>query len=395
MKELRLSEKRISVCSENILIFAFVLFVVISILKTSRIEFAAWQIINRIAICISFLLVFVAFLFERHSIKEWSLSLALLIISCLSAYYSGEALGVLSFSAFIIAGSIVTSDKVFRAYFYAVIISALIVLLLYGVGFLPHEYMNDEGRFRMLLGFGYPTFLPKYFFSVTMTYLVLKRKEISVYDTIIIMVINIVLKQLTDTRAVFYCIVLFLAMCWLLRIMPYLFRTNLFKYFIMLWMPFMMVFSISLPLIYRKSNDLMYNLNAILSGRLALGHDAIEKYGLSLFGKEIKWSTGQYGITRFEEYFYVDSLYLNIALVYGIIVMLLFVVSFTMLGVKAYNENNYMICIVVIIIALFSFSDPEFFGVKNNPFLILIGMSILSNKELLFKYSFRDSKVLT
>ena len=52
---------------------------------------------------------------------------------------------------------------------------------------------------------------------------------------------------------------------------------------------------------------------------------------------------------------------------------------------KALEEQKYILCIVLIMLAVHSFSDPQLFDLKYDPFLILIGTAILKKAPLPLK----------
>ena len=386
MLELRILNNKMHISSEVLVVFAYCLFVVINIFNSTQIDSAAFSIIVRlISYCTLALLLF-AFFSCRHDKNVLLWMVILSVVGVISAICSDELSSIILLVAFVISGSMIKSDAIFKYYIYFAMASLLIIIALYAGGFYPYKYIDYDGRFRLYLGFNYPTFLPKYFLGITMTYLVVKKNRISIVETIVIASCNFILKQLTDTRIVFYVVILLLVLCWMLRIVPWLFKTTFFKACVTVCMPLLAVSSLGLSVFYRSSNDIMFMLNKLLSGRLSLGHDAIDKFGFTLFGQKIKWATGEYGIDRFEDYFYVDSFYIKISLAFGIVVMAFLVCGFTMLARRAFKDENFMVCIVILIIAIFCLTDPEFFELKYNPFLILIGMALLEKKELPFKY---------
>lgn len=102
------------------------------------------------------------------------------------------------------------------------------------------------------------------------------------------------------------------------------------------------------------ANIFLFSLNRLLTTRLSLGRQAISTYGFTLFGSETAWVTGRYGIERTEAYFYVDSSYLNIALSFGLVTLLLVMIGFYFLEKKALEEQKYILLSGTLSQSLFS-----------------------------------------
>jgi hypothetical protein len=211
---------------------------------------------------------------------------------------------------------------------------------------------------------------------------VIKKKNIGIKDTVMIAILNRIIYQLTDTKAVYFEIYLLLLLLWGLRIAPTIYKSRFFKIGTLALMPVLATLSIWLSYIYTTANYALLFLNKLLNTRLSLGHLALERYGLTWFGSETAWVTGRYGIERTEAYFYVDSSYLNIALSFGMVTLVLVVTGFFILNRKALAEHQYVLCVVLIMLAIHSFSDPQLFDLKYNPFIILAGSAFLRKEAL-------------
>lgn len=81
-------------------------------------------------------------------------------------------------------------------------------------------------------------------------------------------------------------------------------------------------------------------MNSLLSGRLWQCRNAIFKYGITLFGKEIDVQV--YSIInkgQSDQTFFIDSGYLHFAVKYGIIVLILLVGLYSICIWKAYKKK--------------------------------------------------------
>ena len=70
---------------------------------------------------------------------------------------------------------------------------------------------------------------------------------------------------------------------------------------------------------YNPELEWMGKLNTMFSGRLALGHWGFELYGIQPFGSFVEFTT-MLEATETNKFFYIDSAYVQLLLVYGAII---------------------------------------------------------------------------
>lgn len=374
--------KNYKIGSEQLVIFAYCIYVIVNILSTTQFKnIIGWSYITVAVKFFCLLVVFFSFLINR-TVKILLLYIILAVIGVVVALSSSRIFEIVLVIAFFTAGRNIKSDKLLKNYFAVALGTILFTLFLYVIGIYEYDAFVSGGRTRLYLGFTYTTYLPNYFFHLVLVYFVLKKKSIKIKDTLAIIILNLIIYRLTDTKAVYYEMYLLLLLMWGLRIAPAIYRGRVFKMGTLAVMPILATLSIWLSYIYTTSNYILLFLNQLLSTRLSLGHLALERYGMTWFGSKTAWVTGRYGIERTEAYFYVDSSYLNIALSFGVITRMLVLVGFYVLNRKALVEHQYALCVALIMLAVHSFSDPQLFDLKYDPFLILVGTAILRKEAL-------------
>ena len=176
---------------------------------------------------------------------------------------------------------------------------------------------------------------------------------------------------------------------WIYRCFPQIFRLKYLKVLTIIIVPLLAVTMIALSYMYTPMSTTFTKLDKLLNNRLALGNTAIEKYGIHPFGNEVTWSnyTGRYGENVYDEYFFVDSSYLNILLTFGIIILVIICIGYALVGKKLFEEKQYMGCIVMILFAIHCATDHHLFEVRYNPFMVLLGY-VFINKGLTLKRGF-------
>ncbi|MCD7790140.1 MAG: hypothetical protein LUH55_06280 [Bacteroides thetaiotaomicron] len=368
-------QRKITITSESLYIVAYCMYVVSSILSTTQFKYFGLGAL--IITLLKYIAVFVAaasVAMKRSLSKNWICVVGLMTALCAAVMVTNERLSqtVILFLFILCGGVIMTSDRVFRAYLKVACITVIFTLLLYAAGIYEYDVYSSGGRTRLYLGFTYTTYLANYFFHFLLVYYSLKKKEIGVVDTCLVLAMNQVIYILTDTNAVYYEVYLFLIFLWILKLWKRPFKTKIFSLGAIVAMPIMCILAFFMSVRYDASKPIWVALNSLLTHRLSLAHNAIEEYGLSLFGSDIVWVTGRYGIERTEDYFYVDSSYINIALTFGVIVLILVLIGFCVLSHRAAKEQKYVLCISLILLAVHSFSDPQLLDLKYDPFLLLL-----------------------
>lgn len=121
---------------------------------------------------------------------------------------------------------------------------------------------------------------------------------------------------------------------------------------------------------YDSSNDLMIHLDALLSGRLRYSHAGMQNYPLTLLG-----SSGiNIGDPVVDGYF--DSGYLRMLYYWGIIPSILFLGCITLTLYVAASDGNFVLCFLMVLLALHSTVEGRLVLLSYSPFLIYVGPSV-------------------
>lgn len=137
--------------------------------------------------------------------------------------------------------------------------------------------------------------------------------------------------------------------------------------------------SIALALLYSGTNPIMQaldNANA-LGGRLSISHSAISIYGLHPLGREMHFSGAALGADGaqpiHDTYDYIDNFFVKVAINYGLIFLVLFLVCQARVLWNAYMRRDYYLVLILIAIAIHCLMDNAAINLYYNPFLFLIG----------------------
>lgn len=136
---------------------------------------------------------------------------------------------------------------------------------------------------------------------------------------------------------------------------------------------------------YDPALEWMGKLNSLFSGRLALGHWGFELYGIQPFGSFVEFTT-MLEATETNKFFYIDSAYVQLLLIYGAIIFGLVALSYTLIGKQIVKKNDRYFGLVLIFLFAHSITDPQLMSPEFNPFLLCLGYYGLNKyRENLFK----------
>lgn len=378
--------------SELLFYLAYIIWIVAAILQQTRYVDMLNIIVamRAIRIVVYSLLISKIIYNNSYSIKSIFMFGTIGFILIIVTFYS-DKLMLLDTFLFIYCARNLSIRQIIKVTLFIQVILMLFIILSSCSGIIQNDlWYREDGKIRYGLGYNYCTFAANYYFHMVLMYIYLKEeKKLKLKEVIVILCINYIIYIFTDTRAVFYLICGMIILAYNIRFFKSSLKNGIinklaFKYCV----PISAMVSIFGSINYNSSNIIYVTLNHLLSGRLKLGRTAYEEFGVSLFGQKIGWVTGRAGIERgFDEiYNYVDSSYLNIALSYGLIVIILLCVGFVFIGKRAIENNDKYFCLVLMFLAIHSMTDPQLIELKYNPFILTFGMFFnVSLKKLHFK----------
>ena len=140
---------------------------------------------------------------------------------------------------------------------------------------------------------------------------------------------------------------------------------------------------------YMSGIRIISKLSESMSGRLRMNVTAIIRYGISLFGTRISFSGS--GLNIFgervqSEYFYVDNLYIQSLLVYGVIFIAILVVLYTVASIIAYKSKDYILLVILSMLAVHGIIDDLILYLYFNTFMFLLVMIIAEKSNQIYEY---------
>ena len=317
------------------------------------------------------LLLGLRFLYKmRVSYKYLILSILLLLSGGL-VYFQTNRLNFLVYSMLLVLLVNVDMKVVLRNYIVVAGILVVGVFLLSLVGMIPNLQYNRAGVIRNSFGFIYPTdFASHCFYLFLAVSYLLKDKFIWTRSLFGVLLSAFIIK---------YCDARLNALSILLAtvIFIYFYYSNGKKLKIFALLPYSAVVfaSIVTYLSYKFSwsNPFLVSVNKLITGRLALGRNAFDTFGVHLFGTRNVQFIGSGGKTESViGYNYVDSSYVQMLFTYGIVPVVLLLIIYVVASRKQYKDGQYLLVAILSLIAFNCMIEAFWFVPTYNIFMFLL-----------------------
>ena len=317
------------------------------------------------------LLLGLRFLYKmRVSYKYLILSILLLLSGGL-VYFQTNRLNFLVYSMLLVLLVNVDMKVVLRNYVVVAGILVVGVFLLSLIGMIPNLQYNRAGVIRNSFGFIYPTdFASHCFYLFLAVSYLLKDKFIWTRSLFGVLLSAFIIK---------YCDARLNALSILLAtvIFIYFYYSNGKKIKIFALLPYSAVVfaSIVTYLSYKFSwsNPFLVSVNKLITGRLALGRNAFDTFGVHLFGTRNVQFIGSGGKTESViGYNYVDSSYVQMLFTYGIVPVVLLLIIYVVASRKQYKDGQYLLVAILSLIAFNCMIEAFWFVPTYNIFMFLL-----------------------
>lgn len=183
------------------------------------------------------------------------------------------------------------------------------------------------------LGFLHYSKLPTFWFMSYLGYSYLNRSSYSLIKHVLWFVVGFAIYLLCYARLRFYLLIFaFIAFFLASRLSGKPIGRGIVRLSAVMFPAFLCVAMI-LAIAYNPSNVVFSEANDLLSGRLQLGQTALEQYGISALGQNVDMVMEISSISG-DDYFFIDSAYIYIPVVYGILVTIAVFGAFSLVSYK-------------------------------------------------------------
>ena len=263
-------------------------------------------------------------------------------------------------------------------------ISVLFIVLSSKVGIIDDIVFKQGDRIRHAFGFRYVLFLPTYLFNLVAISIYLRRENISYLSIFFYSLLNILLFIYSNARLCVLTTGLLLLYIIVYKLKHYHKRNyynqsskhnKLLTLFIPIY-PVIGFFSLYAIVYYNDHIKWMKILNELIGNRLLIGNRSYNIYHFSLLGNSnISW-VGQginiSGEKIYDVVTYVDNVYFNFLQKYGILVFGFLLFFLTYMMYRCYLENDKILMMIMIVLAVHGFIDDLIQHIQYNTFLFFI-----------------------
>lgn len=227
----------------------------------------------------------------------------------------------------------------------------------------------SESAIRYSYGYVWPTGCAIHISFLCLSYWVLKDSQIGTKGLLAFIFAIFFVLYYPQARQASFIILLILLLSFYLRYKSYYQKDppKFILFFLFISPVIFAVISLYCTIAYDEMDYTWMITNILFTGRLSLGQDAIEEYGIPLFGQYIEMVGGD---VKSDDYNYVDSSFVQAPLIWGVVLFILLMLIYEYIAYKAYKRKNYILLFAIAIAALSSVTSQYFFQIKFCPLLL-------------------------
>ena len=356
---------------ENLLVSIVVSVVVFfNTISTTMLERTFFQVkVNFLFLVV--LLLGLRFLYKMRVSYKYLILSTLLLLSGILVYFQTNRLNFLVYSMLLVLLVNVDMKVVLRNYVIVAGILVVGVFLLSLVGMIPNLQYNRAGVIRNSFGFIYPTDFASHCFYLFLAISYLLKDKLIWTRSLFGVLLSAFIIKYCDARLNALSILLATV------IFIYFYYSNGKKLKIFALLPYSAVVfaSIVTYLSYKFSwsNPFLVSVNKLITGRLALGRNAFDTFGVHLFGTRNVQFIGSGGKTESViGYNYVDSSYVQMLFTYGIVPVVLLIIIYVVASRKQYKDGQYLLVAILSLIAFNCMIEAFWFVPTYNIFMFLL-----------------------
>ena len=317
------------------------------------------------------LLLGLRFLYKMRVSYKYLILSILLLLSGVLVYFQTNRLNFLVYSMLLVLLVNVDMKVVLRNYVVVAGILVVGVFLLSLVGMVPNLQYNRAGVIRNSFGFIYPTDFASHCFYLFLAISYLLKDKLIWTRTLFGVLLSAFIIKYCDARLNALSILLATV------IFIYFYYSNGKKLKIFALLPYSaVVFASTVTYLSYKfswSNPFLVSINKLITGRLALGRNAFDTFGVHLFGTRNVQFIGSGGKTESViGYNYVDSSYVQMLFTYGIVPVVLLIIIYVVASRKQYKDGQYLLVAILSLIAFNCMIEAFWFVPTYNIFMFLL-----------------------
>lgn len=371
----------VTISGKNIYYFAFLYYYVLSFLRfTTFTPIISINLLSRLSYVAIVLLLLKIYVFDNLNWKS-ILAYSGIILLAFISWRNSQAVDILVYVLFILGAKGIDFRLIINYFFKIGLIMLMLTMIYSQVGVIKDSIYVRENFLRHSMGINYPTDFAAHISSLIFAYYYLYFKKITWRSYVGVVIISIAMYLLTQARL--DVIVSLLTIPVMIMAKKANNGNSLSKRiasFYWIVAPVMSYITVISAILFIPNNRLFQIINNIVSKRLELSHLAFEKYGISLFGKRVieHGFGGNQGFKQFYQsgmsggYFYIDSSFIRLAIIYGLIMLLFVIIVMTLIGMRSTDTKGYCLAAIMLLLTVSCIIEQHILDISYNPFLIAL-----------------------
>lgn len=361
---------------------SFALYFVISFFLTSTYtDYLPGHLLHELSFIPLIMVLFKIVILEFPKHGRWCVNMVLLSLLIICWRKSGEFI-LFPMGIFILGAHGVRMKRIVYLYFILgiILLSFTFFTSLAGLTKNLIFYRGGTHTVRQSFGIIYPTDFAAHVLFLVLAYCYLYFDHIGWKSYASFLALAIGVAKFCDARLGAAAIVLTIPVIW---IGQHAQRNHLWARYIAMFYWIIPIIAgyltILTAFLYQPSNKILGKLNDALSGRLYFGHLALTRYHLNLFGQKViengfGGNSGQQlaNGNDFSKYFYIDSSFLRVVILYGIIMFILILIAMSAISWISIKQGNFVLASILVIVTVSAIVEQRLIDISYDPFLLAL-----------------------
>ena len=317
---------------------------------------------------------------QKYNPREKIFILLVLLLSLVVGLINGRYYEMLATCALVVGAKGEKFDNILKCFFtvgsfvcISMIMFAKLGIVKDTVALGEREDLLSESIARHSFGYAWPTDLATHVFFILFALWMLRKGRLNIIMSIAYIAISYFIIAYTGSRLGAGCILLLVvSSIFFLFCRQKKKKISIFYWLSIIWVPLLAGTIFILSIYYDSSEINWVVFDTLLSGRLHISQETIIDNGIYLFGNELE----MYGGDSLSSYYnFIDSSYLQLFVLYGILYTVFFLMLFVGVSYKAYLRSDRVFLVGMLIAGLSGVIAQHFLQIYMNPLLIALTAS--------------------
>lgn len=326
---------------------------------------------------------------ERYKAREIVTAIFIYVLVSHAVELNGYS-EVLTMILLMLGARGISFKKIIKVYFTVVAVLVIGVMLASQIGLIENRAYNLNGRnIQLAFGFSYSTRFASHIFFLLLWYWYLRDSKLKYWESLLPIAAGIFVWIFSRARLSTICSFLLagVMLCQTFQFRRAKRRETAYHMnpycscFLSMSVTFATIIITALTVLYTPDNVLLNKLDRILSNRLFLSNKAMNIYGFQWWGQWIRLAGNGGHLNGNLKYFYIDSALMQFSIQYGLILLVLFLVLFWVIGIRARKNQCWVILWVLAFSALHAMIEPQLLQLQYCPLLLALYAKINDDAE--------------